>query len=365
MERNRTRIVVSVLALAGLLGLAMFAMAGSHTPPPGPPGPTMKTLDEVEPRIPIPASPTPTSTFVVSEPGSYYLTGDRHASGTGIRIDANDVTIDLMGYALIGPDTFGSDGIAMEDVLFEGTRRNVEIRNGTVRDFSKGINSLGGTGLRVVNVRLVSNGYGVRLWGSGHLVKDCTAIDNGDDGIRVANDCIVTGNVINGNGSALTTEGVGCTITGNTAFGNMGGFWVDRCTVTGNTLVQNWTGINANQSIVSGNTLIGNAFGGILVDGDCTVTANNCDRNGVDQASAGIWVSGSGNRVEANNLTNNDLGIEVSGTGNIIIKNTASGNGTNYNIAASNSYGPIVNVAAVGDITGTTGANHPCVNFEF
>jgi len=71
------------------------------------------------------------------------------------------------------------------------------------------------------------------------------------------------------------------------------------------------------------------------------------------------------NRTESNHVTDNDIGIDVDGTGNIITKNTASGNGTNYDIAASNSYGPIVNVSEVGDISGTTNSDHPWADFEF
>src|SRR5262245_34900441 len=70
---------------------------GSLTPP-GPPAPTFKTLAQVEPRTAITNLP-----YTISVPGSYYfvtnLTGG--ASG-GITISAGDVTLDLMGFALVG-----------------------------------------------------------------------------------------------------------------------------------------------------------------------------------------------------------------------------------------------------------------------
>jgi hypothetical protein len=48
-----------------------------------------------------------------------------------------------------------------------------------------------------------------------------------------------------------------------------------------------------------------------------------------------------------------------------VTRNTARGNGGgNYNMAAGNSYGPIVNVAGVGDVSGTAGAQHPLANLS-
>ena len=91
---------------------------------------------------------------------------------------------------------------------------------------------------------------------------------------------------------------------------------------------------------------------------------NTCDGNGFEEGDgAGIRVI-SDCRVESNNVTNNDRGIDVDLLGNLIIKNTSSANTTNYDILGGNSFGPIVNVAGVGDISGTANADHPWANFE-
>ena len=51
-QNKRAKLVASVLALAGLVVFSVMGYAGSLVPS-APPAPTMKTLDEVEPRVPI------------------------------------------------------------------------------------------------------------------------------------------------------------------------------------------------------------------------------------------------------------------------------------------------------------------------
>ena len=67
--------------------------------PPGPPGPAMKTLEQIEPRVPISSLP-----FSITGPGSYYLTTNLTgaAGQNGIVVQADNVTLDLNGFALIG-----------------------------------------------------------------------------------------------------------------------------------------------------------------------------------------------------------------------------------------------------------------------
>ena len=272
MKQKKTYTGVALLVLMGLLIVALAGHAGNLEPS-SPPGSTMKTLDEVEPRIPIPASSpaSPVAAFTITQSGSYYLTGNRYSSGDGIVVNADDVTIDLMGYQLVGPGSVSYNGIYMNG------RSNIEIRNGTVRDFNNGVYEVeknNGKAHRVTRIRAVSNIVcGIYLKGAGHVVKDCTAADNG-------------------------TYGINC----------------------------------YNTSTISGNTVHSNGGYGIHVYEGNVVTGNSIDNNGT-----GIYIYGSNNRIEKNSIKSSTArGLYVNDNKNIVGDNTVIGNNDNYDIAADN-----------------------------
>ena len=65
----KNRMVISVLLILMFMLIAPYLLwAGNLNPSAPPTTGTMKTLDEVEPRIPISSVP-----YIISESGSYYL----------------------------------------------------------------------------------------------------------------------------------------------------------------------------------------------------------------------------------------------------------------------------------------------------
>lgn len=370
----RTRKVCSLAALAPLLGAA--AIAGPITPPLGPVAPTGKTTQEVfdkvaavESRIAINATNTPgdaDSLFKITQPGSYYLTGNitgvvgKH----GIEIVASGVTIDLNGFDLVGLPGMGAfDGVS---VTVTGLT-NIAIVNGSVRDWGdEGVDLLtfAAVSSRVDNVRASGNaGNGLRI-GNGCAVTNCVAYNNASNGINAGSgctlkDCVAYSNAING-----LFVGQGCTLTSCTANLNTSdgidadvGSTIVHCTAFSN----GGNGIDASSgSTVTDCTVRGNSLSGILCFSNCVVRNNTCDGNGAGTGDgAGILVTGSDSRIEGNNCADADRGIDVSTAGNIIIRNTCSGNTTDWVIAANNIYGPIVDRRLSPPTTTTPAVNGP------
>ncbi len=136
--------------------------------------------------------------FTINSPGFYYLSRDLtyNGSGNAISVNADDVTIDLMGFRLAHSGAVGSTA-----GIFMSGRSNVEIRNGTVQGFGIGIgdDSSDATKHRAINIRAINNGTGIFFGGNNHLIKNCNGSNNAGNGLFMASgiiaDCVASNNL--------------------------------------------------------------------------------------------------------------------------------------------------------------------------
>jgi parallel beta-helix repeat protein len=349
---RRTELLFRSAALALLLSalnpqLSTVFAQGNLTPP-GAPAPTMKTLDQIEPRTPISSLP-----FTISAAGAYYvttnLTGVNAASG--ITIAANDVTLDLKGYSLVG--VAGS----IDGIFVSGNRTNL-IGNGTIRGWSaEGIDGTtaqasvfrdliiigsGDVGLRsgvaalVVRCAAIANSQEGILTFDHCQISQCAARNNGASGVSADINCRITDCRAASNNSDGISGGSGCSISGCTAASNVGvgiaagtGSSINNCTTEANLS----RGIDAGPaSSVIHCAVVGVNYGaftghyGILV-GDGSVVKGCSSRNNF---GGGADISGirAGNNCTLNGCaatTNSPYGI-ATGSNCVVLACSSSGN---------------------------------------
>jgi hypothetical protein len=298
--------VITALSLSAMIGGPAHADAG---------------------RIPVFAIP-----LTINQSGSYFLVRDLTgvAGQNGITIQANNVTLDLNGFALIGVP--GSDrGISIDP--FNG----VTVRNGTVRNW--GLHGIFGAALSAGNqhfsdLTLLNNGAIGLAPGPNSTIVRCVASGNGDDGINASYSSVFnstsTNNGRNGFGGTASSF-IGCTTRSN---------------------IRN--GFNVSLAHVTDCVAHQNTLDGIATDGYSLILNNSCIAN----LGAGIHVTAFGNRIEGNGVMSNARGIDVDAGSNLVIRNDAASNGTNYDIAAGNTVGPIVNSGNIAT------SDNPHANYE-
>jgi len=121
-ERTMTKLIFSLLVLGSTLAFLTLCMA--EDPDPDIPSEPLIRAD-TQPILDLP--------FKIGESGSYCLTANlTHLDPltNAIEVEANNVTIDLCGYSITGPTIAHNE---MCSGIYMNGRKNVEIRNGTVR----------------------------------------------------------------------------------------------------------------------------------------------------------------------------------------------------------------------------------------
>jgi hypothetical protein len=225
----------------------------------------------------------------ISQPGSYRLSGNLtvpDVNTTAIQITVDNVTLDLNGFSIIGPNVCTFDGGACPQANGVGVQagvlgtpgpRGVRVLNGTVRGMGSHGIFVNGAASAVEKVVALSN----RLFGieaeagsvidsvasfnsTGIVAKTVlrsTAEGNSQIGIEVSVNGLAADNVANSNAiTGIQLDG-GDTATGNTTNHNNGGI-IAEC-----------------PSTIVGNTAFGNPFHNILVqqaaNAVCTLANNS------------------------------------------------------------------------------------------
>lgn len=189
--------------------------------------------------------------FTISAPGSYYLVSNLTgiAASSGIIIAADNVTLDLNGFALIG------SGTSFNGILISGTRANFTVRNGTVTNWpSAGISGATAHNCELANLRVSACGNDGIAVGPGNSIHDCL-VENSGTGIQTGDRCIIR----NCTSQSNPTKGIAAA---NTAT-------VDHCTVVAGAGISVGTG-----SIVESCSINGATGNGIGTSTDCSI--NRC-----------------------------------------------------------------------------------------
>jgi hypothetical protein len=339
----------------------------------------MKTLSQIESRTVIdPSAAGFTTPYNITQPGSYVLAGNINISnGTdGIAITADNVTLDLNGFALIST----SSPAAGAGVDVTGTHTNITIRNGSIRGqvtYSGGSFSRKGFNTGIFFATAPTNtllsdltvsgcsvgGILLQAYSATSLVERCTVTNVGFLGIY-------GGNVSNSDCDLIGTDAIsGCQRVNNSfgeSLGNGAGDGVGISAIT----VENSFGYSPTHIGISASNVT-NSYGhcnagnqpGILTDVaincegvsntgtglNATYSAENC--TGLSSGAAGIST-----KTVTNSYGNGTIGITatsatgctgIGSTGTGLTADTAtgckgtssSGTGLNANNSAENCTG--------------------------
>jgi hypothetical protein len=133
--------------------------------------------------------------ITITQSGSYKLTSNLTSTSTTIdviQINADNVTLDLNGFSIIGPRTCTGDnttlvctnsGMTASAVVAAG-RKNIVVKNGITQGFDTGVllRDLAQRGNKVVNINSSQNEFGITVING--IISDSIANRNLDSGFN-------------------------------------------------------------------------------------------------------------------------------------------------------------------------------------
>lgn len=367
------KLLSSPLFVITLLGSITNLFGQGSLTPPGAPAPTMKSLDQIEPRIAISSLP-----YFINNPGSYYFTTNL-SGNSGVTIGTGNVTLDLNGFTL---QAVGGSG---NGVFIAGNFTNIIIRNGVITGWSQRgvdgytgsprntlyenltVSANGSQGIGADNDSIIRNcrSYGngftstqVGLYSHGGQIVDSIARGNASTGIFIYNGIIRNCLSETNNGSGIECNAG--TVCDSASFNNLfygialeGGASARQCHVQGNvnTGIYTYNFAPLLGGVIADCVITTNLYGILLNGPGYLVTGNEIAYN----KSAAILIQSSNSRIDGNHLAMSagsygmQLTSSTSYTNNVIVRNSAFGGGSstvNYNISGtSNDVGPIGNAS--------------------
>ncbi len=202
----------------------------------------------------------------ISAAGSYRLTSNLtvpDVNTDGIDVTTDNVSIDLNGFAILGPVTCSGAPVSSCSAYGTGygirgdSAGAVTVENGRVQGFGAYAISLG-KGARVSGVRARWSASGGFLVGNESAVTGSFVTANGLTGIVAGDGGVVSGNIVRGNQSTGVSAGGTTTVTANTV--SLNGLYGIVLTTPG-----------------GGSTIVGNAVSGNSATGIFCATAGGLD----------------------------------------------------------------------------------------
>ena len=223
---------------------------------------------------------TPGFPVSINSPGIYKLASNLvvpNENTTAILVNVDNVTIDLNGFAILGPNVCATDGFNPAtpctkpatsavlgvgvDGVSAGTVRNTRVLNGTI-DGMGGIGLYLGVNSRVEKMNVTSNAaYGI--YTSGGVILDTLVRANGLTGIFVSGAIISGSRSIFNRGSGISTSNASL-LSGNVISTNVSFGLVLSTTVPSrytDNVINNNNGGDANPQIAGGTQAGANSCG--------------------------------------------------------------------------------------------------------